>query len=136
MATRVLVMDDESDIRHLVEVKLKGAGFEVLTARDGKEGVEVALAEKPTLMVVDVMMPEKDGYTVIREVKEALGDAAPIAILLTAKGQDADVARGLASGAEDYIIKPFSPRELLARINLTLIKHGVITTQSETPAGQ
>ena len=136
MATRVLVMDDESDIRHLVEVKLKGAGFEVLTARDGKEGVEVALAEKPTLMVVDVMMPEKDGYTVIREVKEALGDAAPIAILLTAKGQDADVARGLASGAEDYIIKPFSPRELLARVNLTLIKHGIITTQPETPAGQ
>ncbi|MFL5733702.1 MAG: response regulator transcription factor [Chloroflexia bacterium] len=124
MATRVLVMDDESDIRHLVEVKLKGAGFEVLTARNGKEGVEMALAEKPHLMVVDVMMPEKDGYTVIREVKEALGDAAPIAILLTARGQDADVARGLASGADDYIIKPFSPRELLARINVALIKQG------------
>jgi DNA-binding response OmpR family regulator len=135
MATRVLVMDDEADIRHLVEVKLKGAGFEVLTARDGKEGVEVALAEKPTLMVVDVMMPEKDGYTVIREVREALGDSAPIAILLTAKGQDADVARGLASGADDYIIKPFSPRELLARINFALIKQGKIA-QPETPAGQ
>ena len=100
MATRVLVMDDESDIRHLVEVKLKGAGFEVLTARDGKEGVEVALAEKPTLMVVDVMMPEKDGYTVIREVKEALGDAAPIAILLTAKGQEFDRQKGLQVGAD------------------------------------
>ena len=135
MATRVLVMDDESDIRHLVEVKLKGAGFEVLTARDGKEGVDLALAEKPTLMVVDVMMPEKDGYTVIREVKEALGDAAPIAILLTAKGQDADVARGLASGADDYIIKPFSPRELLARINVALIKQGK-GAQPEIPTGQ
>ena len=135
MATRVLVMDDEADIRHLVEVKLKGAGFEVFTARDGKEGVEVALAEKPTLMVVDVMMPEKDGYTVIREVREALGDGAPIAILLTAKGQDADVARGLASGADDYIIKPFSPRELLARINFALIKRGKIAPP-ETPAGQ
>jgi two-component system phosphate regulon response regulator PhoB len=128
-------MDDESDIRHLVEVKLKGAGFEVLTARDGKEGVDLALAEKPTLMVVDVMMPEKDGYTVIREVKEALGDAAPIAILLTAKGQDADVARGLASGADDYIIKPFSPRELLARINVALIKQGK-GAQPEIPTGQ
>jgi two-component system phosphate regulon response regulator PhoB len=134
MATRVLVMDDESDIRHLVEVKLKGAGFEVLTARDGKEGVDVALAEKPTLMVVDVMMPEKDGYTVIREVKEALGDDAPIAILLTAKGQDADVARGIASGADDYIIKPFSPRELLARINVALIKQGK-GAQPEVEAG-
>jgi len=134
MATRVLVMDDEADIRHLVEVKLKGAGFEVLTARNGKEGVDVALAEKPTLMVVDVMMPEKDGYTVIREVKEALGDDAPIAILLTAKGQDADVARGIASGADDYIIKPFSPRELLARINVALIKQGK-GAQPEVEAG-
>ena len=124
MAIRALVVDDEKDILRLIEIKLKKAGFEVVTARDGLEGLEKALAEKPDIMLVDVMMPQMDGYTVVSEVRQRLGSEAPIIILLTAKGQEADVVKGLTSGADDYIIKPFSPRELIARINVVLIKSG------------
>jgi DNA-binding response OmpR family regulator len=125
MAIRVLVVDDEADILRLIEIKLRKSGFEVFTARDGQEGLEKALAEKPDLLLLDVMMPRKDGYTVVAEIKEKFGDESPIMILLTAKGQEADVVKGLTSGADDYIIKPFSPRELLARINVILIKKGM-----------
>ena len=124
MAIRVLVVDDEADILRLIEIKLRKSGFEVLTARDGQEGLDKALAERPDLLLLDVMMPRKDGYTVVAEIKEKLGSESPIMILLTAKGQEADVVKGLTSGADDYIIKPFSPRELLARINVILIKKG------------
>jgi two-component system alkaline phosphatase synthesis response regulator PhoP len=124
MAIRALVVDDETDILRLIEIKLKKAGFEVLTACDGQEGLEKALAEKPDIMLVDVMMPRMDGYTVVSEVRQKLGGEAPIIILLTAKGQEADVVKGLTSGANDYIIKPFSPRELIARINVVLSKSG------------
>lgn len=124
MPIRVLVVDDEADILHLVEIKLRKSGFEVLTAHDGQEGLDIALAERPDLLLLDVMMPRKDGYMVVTEIKEKLGEESPIIILLTARGQDADVIKGLSSGADDYIIKPFSPRELLARINVILIKKG------------
>lgn len=124
MAIRALVVDDEADILRLIEIKLKKSGFDVLTAHDGQEGLEKALAEKPDIMLVDVMMPRMDGYTVVATIKERLGAEAPIMLLLTAKGQEADVVQGLSSGADDYIIKPFSPRELLARINVALIKGG------------
>ena len=124
MAIRALVVDDEADILHLIEIKLKKAGFEVMTARDGQEGLDKALAEKPDIMLVDVMMPRMDGYTVVSEVRQKLGSEAPVIILLTAKGQEADIVKGLTSGADDYIIKPFSPRELLARVNVVMIKSG------------
>src|SRR5579859_1760210 len=124
MAIGVLVVDDEADILRLIDIKLRKSGFEVLTARDGQEGLEKALAERPDLLLLDVMMPRKDGYSVVAEIKEKLGDESPIMILLTAKGQETDVVKGLTSGADDYIIKPFSPRELLARINVILIKKG------------
>lgn len=124
MAIRVLAIDDEEDILRLIQIKLKKAGFEVLTARDGQEALERALAEKPDLMLVDVMMPMRDGFSVLSEVKQRLGAEAPIIILLTARGQETDVVQGLAIGADDYIIKPFSPRELIARINVVLIKRG------------
>ena len=124
MAIRALVVDDEADILHLIEIKLKKAGFEVVTARDGQEGLDKALTEKPDIMLVDVMMPKMDGYTVVSEVRQKLGSEAPLIIFLTAKGQEADVVKGLSSGADDYIIKPFAPRELIARINVILIKNG------------
>ena len=125
MAIRALVVDDEADILHLIEIKRKKAGFEVVTAHDGQEGLDKALAEKPDILLVDVMMPKMDGYTVVSEVRRQLGGEAPIIIFLTAKGQEADVVKGLSTGADDYIIKPFAPRELIARINVILIKHGM-----------
>ena len=134
MSIHVLAIDDEAYVLHLLEIKLKKAGFKVTTAQDGIEGVEKALAEKPDLMVVDVMMPGKDGFQVVSEVRGKLGNKSPICIFLTAKGQDADVMQGLGEGADDYIIKPFSPRELIERIRLTLLRHGKISGSPETSA--
>jgi len=123
MSKRVLVVEDEADIRRLVSIKLKGAGYDVSTASDGEEGLAVAIRDKPDLLVSDVMMPKKDGYTMVREVREALGSEAPAVIMLTARGQDSDVATGLDSGADDYIVKPFAPRELVARIQVVMLRH-------------
>jgi len=123
MSKRVLVVEDEADIRRLVSIKLKGAGYEVSTANDGEEGLAAAVSEKPDLLVSDVMMPKKDGYTMVREVREALGSEAPVIIMLTSRGQDTDVATGLDSGADDYIVKPFAPRELIERIKVVMLRH-------------
>jgi len=123
MPTRVLAVDDEPQVLRLIEVKLRKAGFDVLTARDGEEGLSTALSERPDVVLLDVMMPRMDGFTAASKIKEQL-DPAPLILMLTAKGQESDVVRGLSGGADDYIIKPFSPRELLARINVALIKAG------------
>ena len=123
MSKRVLVVEDEADIRRLVSIKLKGAGYDVSTANDGEEGLAAAVRDKPDLLVSDVMMPKKDGFTMVREIREALGPEAPAVIMLTARGQDTDVATGLDSGADDYIVKPFAPRELVARIQVVMLRH-------------
>ena len=123
MSKRVLVVEDEADIRRLVSIKLKGAGYDVSTANDGEEGLAAAVRDKPDLLVSDVMMPKMDGYTMVREVREALGSEAPAIIMLTARGQDTDVATGLDSGADDYIVKPFAPRELVARVQVVMLRH-------------
>jgi len=123
MPIRVLAVDDEPQVLRLVEVKLKKAGFDVLTARDGEEGLSKALSERPDVVLLDVMMPRMDGFTAAGKIKAQL-DPAPLILMLTAKGQETDVVQGLSGGADDYIIKPFSPRELLARINVALIKAG------------
>ena len=131
MSIRVLAVDDEPDVLRLVQIKLQKAGFEVLTARDGEEGLNTALAEHPDVVLMDVMMPRMDGFTAAGKIKEQM-QPAPIILMLTAKGQESDVIRGLTGGADDYIIKPFAPRELIARINVALIKAGkpaAITTE-------
>ena len=106
----------------LIRIKLSKEGFEVSTASNGDEGVKKILAEKPDVVVVDVMMPGKDGYQVVSEVKKKLGDEAPVVIMLTSKAEESDMELGLLVGADDYITKPFSPRELIERINVALIK--------------
>jgi two-component system alkaline phosphatase synthesis response regulator PhoP len=123
VSIRVLAVDDEPDVLRLVEVKLKKAGFEVLTARNGEEGLNKALEEHPDVVLMDVMMPKMDGYTAVGLIKEQM-NPAPVILMLTAKGQEGDVVRGLSGGADDYVVKPFAPRELIARINVALIKVG------------
>jgi DNA-binding response OmpR family regulator len=123
MSIRVLAVDDEPDVLRLIQIKLQKAGFEVLTARDGEEGLHTCVAERPDVVLMDVMMPRMDGFTAVSKIKEQM-QPAPLILMLTAKGQDADVMRGLAGGADDYIIKPFAPRELIARINVARIKAG------------
>jgi two-component system, OmpR family, alkaline phosphatase synthesis response regulator PhoP len=123
MAIKVLAVDDEQDILRLVEIKLKKAGFDVVTAQDGEEGVRKALTEKPDVVLLDVMMPKMDGYAAARKIKDTVRPT-PIVLMLTARGQEADILRGIKEGADDYVVKPFAPRELVARINVALIKAG------------
>jgi two-component system, OmpR family, alkaline phosphatase synthesis response regulator PhoP len=124
MGFRVLAVDDEPDVLSLVETKLQKAGFEVFTATNGQEALERAKVEKPDVVIMDVMMPKLDGLSACTRIKQELGEAAPIVILLTARGQEADVVEGLGSGADDYMVKPFAPRELVARVNVALMKAG------------
>jgi DNA-binding response OmpR family regulator len=116
----VLVADDDEDIRSLVTFRLEKSGYRVLVACDGEEALALALEHTPDLAVLDVMMPKLDGYEVTRRLrKEDTTRAMPI-ILLTARAQEADVARGFESGADDYLRKPFSPQELRARVQAIL----------------
>ena len=123
MTIKILTVDDEPDVRRLIQIKLKKAGFEVITAVDGEEGVEKAKAEEPDLILMDVMMPKMTGYEALAKIKEEM-DPAPLVLMLTAKGTEDDVMEGLIGGADDYITKPFAPRELIARIKVALIKAG------------
>jgi len=123
MTIKILTVDDEPDVRRLIEIKLKKAGFEVITAADGEEGIEKAKAENPDLILMDVMMPKMDGFTAVEKIKTEM-DPAPLVMMLTAKGTEDDVMQGLVGGADDYITKPFAPRELIARVKVALIKAG------------
>jgi DNA-binding response OmpR family regulator len=116
----VLVADDDADIRALVTFRLERAGYDVVEASDGEEALRLAREQTPDLAVLDVMMPKLTGEEVTRRIR---GDAAthrmPV-ILLTARVQEDDVARGFEAGADDYIKKPFSPQELRARVQAVL----------------
>jgi DNA-binding response OmpR family regulator len=116
----VLVADDDDDIRDLVAFRLDRAGYEVLRASDGQEALDLAREHRPDLAVLDVMMPKLTGYDVTRELRADANTARIPVILLTARVQEADVARGFDAGADDYVKKPFSPQELKARVQAVL----------------
>ena len=113
---RVLVADDDADIRDLVEFKLTQAGYAVEAVADGIGAWEAFAANPPQLAVLDVMMPGLSGIDVLRKIRESDNASVPV-LLLSAKSRDSDVDTGFAVGADDYVIKPFSPRELLHRVN-------------------
>lgn len=116
MSQKILVADDEPNIVISLEYLLKREGYTVLIARDGQEALEVIAREKPDLVLLDVMMPKKTGFEVCQALR-ASDDLQAIKILmLTAKGRDTDVAKGLALGADAYITKPFSTRELVLKV--------------------
>ncbi len=115
---RVLVIEDELPMRTALADALEAAGFRVLTASDGESGLKRALEESPDLVLLDVMMPRLDGFAVAAELRR-LGGAMGI-LMLTAKGQVEDRVRGLDHGADDYLVKPFSTGELLARVRALL----------------
>jgi DNA-binding response OmpR family regulator len=112
----ILVADDDDDVRELVVFRLARAGYEVITAGDGEEALKLALERRPDICVIDVMMPKLDGYELTERLRAADELAGVSIVLLTASVQEADVERGFAAGADDYIKKPFSPAELLERI--------------------
>jgi DNA-binding response OmpR family regulator len=119
---RILVADDEADMVMGLRDNLQFEGYSVIVAGDGEEALHLATTESPDLILLDIMMPKLDGLEVCRRVREA-GFTIPI-LMLTAKGQEIDVVRGLEVGADDYITKPFAIRELLARIKAALRRTG------------
>jgi two-component system response regulator ResD len=114
---KILVVDDEPHIRELLNLYLSREGFEILQAADGASALEVAGAYAPLLIILDIMMPKMDGWEVLRALRQK--GAMPV-IMLTAKGEEVDRVLGLELGADDYITKPFSPRELVARVKAVL----------------
>ncbi|HKN93423.1 MAG TPA: response regulator [Thermoleophilaceae bacterium] len=119
---RILVVDDDADIRDMLQFKLAKAGYEVHTEEDGETGLAAARDLQPDLILLDWMMPRLTGPEVCRELRAADDTARVPVILLTAKAQEADVQRGFATGADDYISKPFSPRELMSRVQALLAR--------------
>lgn len=119
-AKTVLVVDDEQDILDLVRFRLEHDGYHVLTASDGESGLSLARAERPDLCILDVMMPKLGGLEVLAHLRDDPATADTRVILLTARGQDADVDRGFELGAHDYVTKPFSPKELRRRVQALL----------------
>ena len=116
----VLVADDDPDILALVTFRLERAGYEVVAASDGEQALQLALAQPPDLAVLDVMMPKLDGYEVTTRLRQNERTRRMPIILLTARVQEADIARGFEVGADDYVKKPFSPQELGARVQAIL----------------
>ncbi len=117
---RILIADDDEDIRGLVVFKLAQAGYEIVAVDDGLAAVAAIEADPPRLAILDVSMPGLSGLDVLRKVRENEATEGMCVILLTARAHDSDVAAGLAAGANDYIIKPFSLHDLLDRVNALL----------------
>lgn len=120
MAQRILVVDDEPDIRRLVEEALTGAGYEVATAANGREAVRVSSTFLPDLVLLDVMMPDADGFTVCERLREKPASLHSPVIFLTARREIDAKLTGFRKGAVDYVTKPFHIRELLARVQVHL----------------
>jgi len=117
---KILIVDDEEHIVELLKFNLLNAGYDVFTANDGIEAVKIAKAQKPGLMLLDLMLPGIDGFDVCKEIKRDNEMKKTSIIMLTAKGEELDKILGLELGADDYITKPFSVRELLARVKAVL----------------
>lgn len=116
MSCKILIADDEPNILISLEYLMKREGYAVSVARDGVEALDALRRERPTLVLLDVMMPKKTGFEVCQEMRadDELKDT--LVLMLTAKGRDTDVAKGLALGADDYITKPFSTKELVQKV--------------------
>jgi two-component system alkaline phosphatase synthesis response regulator PhoP len=118
---RVLIVEDEEALLEGLEHNFKYEGYEVLTAKTGTEGLKLALKQKPDIVVLDIMLPEKDGFTVLKELRQRHRDM-PV-LVLTARNFEADVLKGFEMGADDYLTKPFGVKELLARVR-RLVERG------------
>ncbi|QDZ40497.1 response regulator transcription factor [Euhalothece natronophila Z-M001] len=129
---KILVVDDEAAVRRILETRLSMVGYDVVTATDGEEALQVFAREQPDLVVLDVMMPNGDGYFTCKELRK---DSDVPIIMLTALGDVADRITGLQIGADDYLVKPFSPKELEARINTVLRRLSKSTDSVIPPSG-
>ena len=121
MARKVLIVEDETNIAELLHLYLEKEGFETAVAPDGGKGVELFRSFQPDLVLLDIMLPVMDGWSVLKKIRE--NDRTPV-IMLTAKGETDDKVNGLEMGADDYIVKPFEMKEVLARIHAVLRRFG------------
>ena len=128
MSKTIMVVDDEERLRSLLRTYLVQEGFRVITAGNGREALRLARQEKPDLIILDIMMPEMDGYEFMRAYKQ---NASAAVIMLTARVEETDSVLGLELGADDYVTKPFSPRVLMARVRAVLRRVGVNEPQAE-----
>ncbi len=126
---KILIIEDESGILNMIKAYLKPEGYQVFTTTDGRSGLEAARAHKPDLIVLDIMLPEMDGIELLTQLRR---ESEVYVILLTAKTEEIDKVLGLSVGADDYVTKPFSPRELVARIKAALRR---IHASSQTQGG-
>jgi len=136
MNSKILIVDDEEDILTLLEYNLEKAGFKVISADDGPEAIELAKKEKPALIILDIMLPSMEGTEVCKAIKRDDATSHIPIIMLTAKGEEVDRIVGLELGADDYITKPFSPRELVLRVKAVLKRgHGGEENEGTITAG-
>jgi DNA-binding response OmpR family regulator len=131
MKPKILIVDDEPDVVQLIEYNLKGAGYDVITAADGAEALEQARSSSPNLIILDLMLPEVDGLDVCKVLRRDRSTAGIPIVMLTAKASETDRVLGLELGADDYVTKPFSPRELVLRVK-RLLRAESVTDEDET----
>jgi two-component system OmpR family response regulator len=130
---RLLLVDDEENLRSMLQAALRHTGFEVRPAADGREALDAARAERPDVIVLDVMLPDLDGFEVCRRLRTE-GIATPV-VFLTARDATEDKVRGLSLGGDDYLVKPFSLEELVARIDAVLRRAGIARNGSRMSCG-
>ncbi|MDK3157933.1 response regulator [Kamptonema cortianum] len=136
MSQKILIVDDEADVVELVSFNLKNAGFSVVSASDGNAALQMAREHVPSLIILDIMMPVMDGTETCKFLKkDALTAPIPV-IMLTAKGETVDKILGLELGADDYITKPFSPRELVLRVKSILKRRGAEKIEDTLTVGE
>lgn len=134
MPQKILIIEDEEGIIHLLNLYLRDAGFEVVVARDGADGLALHAREHPDLAILDIMLPALDGFEVCRRIRS--WSNTPI-LMLTARGDEDDRIQGLEQGADDYLVKPFSPRELVSRVRAILRRiNGSNAAASSSPGGK
>jgi two-component system response regulator ResD len=134
MSQKILVIEDEEGIIHLLNLYLRDAGYLVVVARDGADGLALHAREHPDLVILDIMLPALDGFEVCRRIRS--WSHTPI-LMLTARGDEDDRIQGLELGADDYLVKPFSPRELVSRVRAILRRvGGTQGVQNQAPVSQ
>ena len=136
MAFRVVVVDDDPDVRRVVAIKLERAGFFVVTAPDAASGLAAILRETTDVAVVDRMLPDGDGLALIGTLRATLVDACPVIVVLSARTGLDEIVEGIAAGADDYVTKPFSPRHLVERIQVALVRRGRIPAPGDLAPGE
>jgi DNA-binding response OmpR family regulator len=128
----ILVIEDDSDIVEIIQYNFEREGYRVITASNGEKGIDAVISRKPALIILDLMLPGLDGLEVCKRLRSNADTRSIPIVILTAKGEESDIVLGLGVGADDYVTKPFSPKELLARITAVLRRGDL---KGDSPAG-